>query len=83
VAERRLGDDRLKQAAREGLAEGLRLHLPGAVGIVTKGIPLCAAISFAHFVLGMGLPGSAISTVVAGIGPVWVHAHRRDQPQPR
>ena len=77
MAERRLGDDDLKQAAREGLADGLRLHLPGAVGIVTKGIPLCAASSFVHFVLGMGLPGSAMSAVVAGIGSVWV-AHRRD-----
>jgi hypothetical protein len=39
-------------ALREGLATGLREHLPGAVGLIAHGIPLCGLMAFAHFVLG-------------------------------
>jgi hypothetical protein len=61
-------DDDVKQATREGLVRGLREHLPGAVGIVMKGIPMCAVGAFAHFVLGMSMSGSVISAALSGVG---------------
>lgn len=61
-------DDDVGRAAREGLAGGLREHLPGAVGIVTKGAPLCAIGAFTHFVLGISVPVSTLATGFAGIG---------------
>lgn len=72
-------DDDVRRAAREGLARGLREHLPGAVGIVTKGIPLCAVGAFAHLILGMSMSGSAISAALTGAGvssSVWLRARR-------
>jgi hypothetical protein len=69
VADRRQADDDdVRRAAREGLANGLREHLPGAVGIVTKGAPLCGVGTFAHLVLGLSVSGSAISAALTGAG---------------
>jgi hypothetical protein len=65
---RRRRAGKVKLAARQGLASGLRDHLPGAVGLVVKGIPLCALAAFAHLVLEIGIPGTAISTVLAYFG---------------
>lgn len=62
---RQSDNDEVRRAAREGLAIGLHRHLPGAVGLVTKGIPLCGLAAFAHLVLGIEISGSAFSTVIA------------------
>lgn len=75
-------NDDVRRAAREGLAHGLREHLPGAVGIVTKGIPLCAVGAFAHLALGMSMSGSAISAALTGAGvggPSWLRARRSER----
>jgi hypothetical protein len=72
-------EDDVWRAAREGLAHGLREHLPGAVGIVTKGVPLCAVGTFAHLVLGASVSGGAISAALAGTGvggSAWLRARR-------
>jgi hypothetical protein len=67
----------LRQAACEGLAEGLREHLPGAVGIVAKGIPLCTLGTLTHLIVGVSVPGSAISVVLAGVGSwAWLRTRR-------
>jgi hypothetical protein len=50
------------------LAQGLREHLPGAVGIVTKGVPICALSGFAHFVLGVSVSDTALATLLAAAG---------------
>lgn len=61
-------DGEMRRAARSGLSVGLRRHLPGAVGLVAKGVPLCALGAFAHLVLGVGIPGSAVSVLLAYLG---------------
>jgi hypothetical protein len=75
----------LRLAACEGMASGLREHMPGAVGIVTKGLPLCAEGAFAHLVLGIEIPG-VVPVLIASAGAsgsVWRHKRRRDDPRHR
>lgn len=75
----------VRRAAREGLANGLRDHLPGAVGIVTKGAPLCGVGAFAHLALGLSMSGSAVSAALttAGIaGTAWLRARGGEPPLP-
>jgi putative effector of murein hydrolase len=50
---RRRPPSEVRQAASRGLAAGLQQHLPGTVGLVAKGIPLCCFAAFAHLVLGV------------------------------
>jgi hypothetical protein len=50
-----IGNGEVGLAIHEGLAEGLRRHLPGAVGLIVKGLPLCAFLAFSHFALGVDL----------------------------
>jgi hypothetical protein len=64
-------DGRVGQAFLEALAEAIRLHLPGAVGLVLKGVPLCALMAFTHFVIGTdwftsALLGGALRWAVLG-----------------
>lgn len=71
MADRRLAvatDEDVGRAVRQGLVVGLREHLPGAVGIVAKGTPLCAVAAFAHLVLGATVPASAVSAALASVG---------------
>jgi hypothetical protein len=58
----------IKLALREGVAEGCREHLPGAVGIVAKGVPACVIVGYVHFGLGVGVSQTAIGTILAGAG---------------
>jgi hypothetical protein len=51
---------RFIRAWRQGIAHGLRDHLPGAVGIVAKGTPLCGIATFAHLVIGASIPATAV-----------------------
>jgi hypothetical protein len=70
VVERRPGDDAgdVGGALRVGLADGLREHLPGAVGLVTKGTPLCVFAAFAHFALGASSAKAVIAMLGGGFG---------------
>ena len=61
----------LQQAAREGLAIGLREHIPGALGILLRGCPLMGFAAFAHFVLGPSVLVTALlSAASAGAAAV-------------
>ena len=72
----------VKTAFQEGVAEGCRKHLPGAVGIVAKGAPLCAIAGYAHFVLGMNVPQTALGLLIAAVGGGAVAlARRREWPR--
>jgi hypothetical protein len=78
-------DDDVWRAANDGVAQGLREHLPGAVGVVTKGISLCAVGAFAHLALGMSTSGSAIPPALAGAvvgGSTWLRTRRSERPPP-
>jgi len=44
-----MGD--IRQAARDALAVGVRRHLPDAVGLVLRGVPIGASAAYAHYVL--------------------------------
>jgi hypothetical protein len=68
VRKPRKSQSELRRAWREGISAGLRLHLPGAVGLVTKGVPLCAIAAFVHVVLGISVTASTVATVLAYIG---------------
>jgi hypothetical protein len=59
---------KVRDAAEIGLARGLERHLPGAVGLVAKGVPLCAIAAFLVLVLGVGIPETAISGLLAYLG---------------
>jgi len=59
----------VKMAIRQGLAEGFRIHLPGTVGLFTKGIIVCALMAFAHFVVEIEWPPSLLLSGAAVGGP--------------
>lgn len=76
MANRAVGLDRAEigKAATEGLAEGLRLHLPGTVGLLLKGPLICGFMAFGHFVLGTDWPLSVVVGGVCGLAGVNVPA---------
>jgi hypothetical protein len=55
-------------ALRDGTAEGFRQHVPGAVGLLVKGVSLCLIGMFAHFVLDMDFGSPAASAAAGGVG---------------
>jgi hypothetical protein len=65
--------DQLLDACIDGLADGLRSHVPGAVGIVLKTAALCVSLTLAHILLGIPL---AIGGLGAGAGTL-LHASTR------
>jgi hypothetical protein len=54
------------RATRNGLAEGLRQHLPGAVGIALKGVPLCLFAAFAHGTLDVSAAHTVVGAAAGG-----------------
>lgn len=52
----------IREASVEAIADGIRRYLPGAVGILVIGIPICLLVALAHLVLGFSVP----ATVGAG-----------------
>jgi hypothetical protein len=67
-------DSRLAYAAAvltatlfDGLADGLRQHLPDAVGILLKSAAICLSAAFAHVILDVS---TTATTVSAGAGTI-------------
>jgi hypothetical protein len=58
----------VKQSLRDGLAQSLREHLPDAVGIVTKGTPVCSIAAALQLVLAMSIARTTVSTVATAAG---------------
>lgn len=50
----------LLDAFTDGVANGLRTHVPGAVGIVLKTAALCASLLLAHLLLGVTMAASGL-----------------------
>jgi hypothetical protein len=59
-------DGSVGSAARAGIAEGLRKHLPDGVGIVLLGIPIFGFATYCHFVLGISVSGPRWAAGVGG-----------------
>ena len=57
----------VRHAFFAGLADGLRQHVPGGVGIVVKGGALCALCALLHFGLGLDIPTTLLSGVLSGV----------------
>jgi hypothetical protein len=55
----------LLNACTDGLAEGLRTLIPGAVGIVLNTLAVCISLLLAHILLGVPV---AVGGVGAGAG---------------
>lgn len=55
------------EAFSNAVADGIRLHVPNSIGILSIGIPTCALASFAHFVLGVSPPATG---AVGGAGTI-------------
>lgn len=51
----------------DGFADGLREHLPGAVGILLKSTAICLSAAFAHVLLDVPMTAT---TVGAGAGTI-------------
>lgn len=69
----------VRRAFRDGVSVGLRDHVPGAVGILAKGIPICLLAAFAHFVLGVSVPGTLLGAGLTGAGYQALGAVRRER----
>jgi hypothetical protein len=59
--------EQILDACADGVADGLRTHLPRAVGIVLSAAAICVSLLLAHIVLGVPM---AVSGVGAGTGPL-------------
>ena len=79
MADQALGVDRevIGKAITEGLAEGIGVHLPGAVGLVLKGPLICAFMAFGHFLLGTDWPISVVAGGFCGLAGVNASAFLR------
>ena len=79
MADQAIGFDRavIGKAATEGLAEGLGIHLPGAVGLLVKGPLICGFMAFGHFVLGTDWPLSVVVGGFCGLAGINVPAALR------
>ena len=52
------GLSRVWRALLAGLAKGFERHVPTAVGIVARGVPICAMLAFNRLVLELDWPTS-------------------------
>ena len=50
----------------DGVANGLREHVPGAVGIIVKGVAACASLALVHVVLAIPVASTAIGATGVG-----------------
>lgn len=73
----------IRAAARESLAEGLREHVPGTVGILLKGV---AVLVLAAVAVALGLPLSLVTPLASlgagGVAAYELHARRLDKKEP-
>jgi hypothetical protein len=70
-ARRQYGDSTCERAGMtdalaDGVASGLREHVPGAVGIIIKSVAVCASLALVHLVLAIPIASTAIG--VTGLG---------------
>jgi hypothetical protein len=67
---RRRGADlwaQLLVACTDGVTEGLRTQIPGAVGIVLKTVALCVSLKLAHLLLGVPVPAGGVGAGAATV----------------
>lgn len=53
-------------ALADGVATGLREHVPGAVGIIIKSVAVCASLALVHVVLAIPIASTAIGATGVG-----------------
>jgi hypothetical protein len=58
----------IRDAAAEGIAAGLRDHLPGGVGILVKGCAIGSVAALCHIVLGVDVTPTVIGGLLSGAG---------------
>jgi hypothetical protein len=75
-ASRSRGLDQLCSALTDGLTEGLREHLPGAVGIIVKTIAICLSAICAHVVLDVSMTSTTIGAGTATLTSTVISALR-------
>lgn len=56
-------------ALAEGVANGLREHVPGAIGIVIKSAAICLSVALAHFALAVPVASTAVGATSIGVIP--------------
>jgi hypothetical protein len=54
-------------AFADGVANGLREHVPGAVGIIVKSVAVCASLALVHVVLAIPVASTAIGATGVGV----------------
>jgi hypothetical protein len=62
----------LLDALVDSVVEGLREHLPGALGILLKSLAICLSAASAHLILGASM---AATTFGAGAGIIATAVH--------
>lgn len=58
--------EQLLDACTDGLADGLRSHIPGAVGVALNTLAVCISLLLAHILLGMSVAVSGVGADAAG-----------------
>jgi CHASE2 domain-containing sensor protein len=56
----------MADALADGVANGLREHVPGAVGILIKSVAVCVSLALVHVVLAIPVAPTAIGATGVG-----------------
>jgi hypothetical protein len=67
----------IKEAAAEGTAEGLRLHLPATIGLLVKGLCICFLMALVHRLIGVGVLESVLLSGFFGLAGINITAFLR------
>lgn len=57
---------KMTDALADGVANGLREHVPGALGIIIKSVAVCLSLALMHLVLAMSVASTAIGATGVG-----------------
>jgi hypothetical protein len=62
---------KMTDALADGVANGLREHVPGALGIIIKSVAVCVSLALMHVVLAISVASTAIGATSYLISLAW------------
>jgi hypothetical protein len=70
----------LRPVFHKAVADGIREHVPAAVGVIVRGSPLCLLAWLSHAILGASVDTTVIGTAATTAGTIGATSWRRRHP---